>query len=244
MACIRPDRDWQADKTLAESTGYLFNNPLMADVFFLVGEEQLRIPAHKVILASRSSVLYAMLHGVMAAAEGDIKVPDVSLVGFLNTLEFLYTDKASLKEDTVLDTLYGAKKYLVTALELQCHEYIKTILKPCNVCCVLLEEGRLIEDEEVIKMCWDIIDEGTEEVFQSKSFLEVSPALLLSLLERDTLDCDEVVVFKAASAWASAECARKGEEASPRDPLQNQVPHHGPGRVCRARGQIRSARSN
>ena len=219
MASSRPNPDWQCDKTVVECNDFLLNNPLMADVFFLVGDEQRRIPAHKYVLASRSSVFYAMLlHGGLAADdEKDIKVPDVTPAGFLNTLEFLYTEKTSLQEDTVLDTIYAGKKYVVPALVRHCNEYLKTVLKPDIACLLLLEEGRLIDDEEVIKICWDVIDQRTEEVFQSKSFLEISPNLLLSILERETLSCREVVLFRAALAWANAECVRKGELALPQD---------------------------
>ena len=52
------------------------------------------------------------------------------------------------------DTIYDGKKYVVPALLRQCNEYLKTVLKPDIACLLLLEEGRLIDDEEVIKMCW------------------------------------------------------------------------------------------
>ena len=46
----------------------MFNNSLMADVWFLVGggESQRRVPAHKYILATGSTVFYAMLYGSLA----------------------------------------------------------------------------------------------------------------------------------------------------------------------------------
>ena len=220
MASSRPHPDWQADKTLVKCTGYLFNNllnnPLMADVFFLVGKEECRIPAHKFILGARSPYLYALLHGRMASPENkEIKEPEFTQAGFLNTLQFLYTDMTTLQEDTVLDTLYAAKKYLVPALVRQCYKYIKTVLKPSIACPLLQEAGRLVEDEEIIKRCWDYIDNSTSEVFQSENFLEISHNLLLSILERETLGCSELAVYMAALAWAGAECARRGEEPSP-----------------------------
>ena len=51
-AVPQPDRpenyNWQISKrTLKERFEYLFNNEALADVHFIVGSEQLRIPAHK-----------------------------------------------------------------------------------------------------------------------------------------------------------------------------------------------------
>ena len=45
----RPENyNWQISKqTLKERFEYLFNNQVLADIYFIVGSEQLRIPAHK-----------------------------------------------------------------------------------------------------------------------------------------------------------------------------------------------------
>ena len=46
----------------------MFNNTLMADIYFLVGQADSarRFPAHKYILATGSTVFYAMLYGGLA----------------------------------------------------------------------------------------------------------------------------------------------------------------------------------
>ena len=62
-------------------------------IFFQVGPpaNSERIPAHKFILATSSSVFFAMFYGGLANADDsqDIEVPDVDPVGFKNLLRYL-----------------------------------------------------------------------------------------------------------------------------------------------------------
>merc|ERR1719431_110046 len=73
------DPNWQSNKnSVRERNSAMFNNSLMADIHFLVGPVSAprRIPAHRYVLATGSSVFYAMLYGGLADAEcEDIAVP-------------------------------------------------------------------------------------------------------------------------------------------------------------------------
>ena len=85
--------NWQANQpTIRERNAVMFNNPLMADAFFKVGTAPnvQRIPAHKYILATGSSVFFAMFYGGLANHEGDIEIPDVEPGAFLNLLRYMY----------------------------------------------------------------------------------------------------------------------------------------------------------
>jgi BTB/POZ domain-containing protein 3/6 len=71
------------------------------------------------VLASGSSVFYAMLYGGLSGADASkdvIPVPDVEPVAFLTMLKYLYCDEINLTPDNVLATLYCAKKYIVPHL--------------------------------------------------------------------------------------------------------------------------------
>ena len=86
------DHNWQARcKTLRERNAVMFNNELMADIHFLVGisNNVVRIPAHKYVLATASSVFYAMFFGGLADTNEDIKIPDVEPGAFLNLLRLV-----------------------------------------------------------------------------------------------------------------------------------------------------------
>ena len=84
------DSGWQAScRSLKQRNAAMYNNDLMADVYFKVGPSGncQRIPAHKYVLATGSSVFFAMFYGGLADKAGDIDIPDVEPTAFLNLLK-------------------------------------------------------------------------------------------------------------------------------------------------------------
>lgn len=85
------DPNWQATKaTVRERNAAMFNNDLMADITFVVGgidDNVQTIPAHKYVLATGSSVFYAMFFGGLADTKLEVKVPDVEPMAFLTLLK-------------------------------------------------------------------------------------------------------------------------------------------------------------
>ena len=105
--------NWQTQgATVRERNAFLFNNELMSDVKFLVGplqsggttpgamtgagagaslsgqtQQRWRIPAHKFVLASGSSVFFAMFFGDLAENQPEITIPDVEPQAFLTLLK-------------------------------------------------------------------------------------------------------------------------------------------------------------
>ncbi len=74
---------------------------------------------YRYVLATGSTVFYAMLYGGLSGADTSrdvIEVPDVEPVAFLTMLKYLYCDEINLTPDNVLATLYCAKKYIVPHL--------------------------------------------------------------------------------------------------------------------------------
>jgi BTB/POZ domain-containing protein 3/6 len=55
-------------------------------------------------------------------------VPDVEPEAFLALLKYLYCDEIQLEPDSVLATLYAAKKYIVPYLARECVKYLETSL--------------------------------------------------------------------------------------------------------------------
>ena len=212
------DPNWQSNKaSVRERNSAMFNNSLMADIHFLVGgpDCQRRVPAHKYVLATGSTVFYAMLYGGLAEnlAE-DILVPDVDPDAFLSMLKYLYCDDIHLEPDNVLATLYAAKKYIVPHLARECVRYLETSLKASNAC-LLLSQSRLFEEPELMQRCWDVIDAQAEIALKSEGFTDIDSPTLLTIMQRETLNCGELTVFSAACEWAKAECIRRDEQVTP-----------------------------
>ncbi|XP_022087648.1 BTB/POZ domain-containing protein 6-like [Acanthaster planci] len=218
IAPRRPLGDnWQAKgATVRERNACLYNNVLMSNVKFLVGPKngQQRVPAHKYILASGSSVFFAMFYGDLAENQTEIVIPDVEPQAFLTLLKYLYCDEVDLTPDNVLTTLYAAKKYYVPHLAQACVCFLERSLSAKNAC-VLLSQSHLFEEPDLMQRCWEVIDAQAEVALASDSFLEVDYKTLESILMRETLNIKEIVLFRAVSRWADAECSRKGLYPNP-----------------------------
>lgn len=76
---------------------------------------------------------------------------------FLFDSRYLYCDEIRLEPDTVLATLYAAKKYLVPHLAQQCVKFLEVSLTARNAC-LLLSQSRLFEEPELMTRCWEVID--------------------------------------------------------------------------------------
>lgn len=134
--------NWQASKSrVKERLEAIFNKEILADVHFLVGKgsQQLRIPAHKFVLSIGSAVFDAMFNGGMPEETEEIKLPDVEPAAFLALLRFLYTDDVQIGPETVMTTLYTAKKYAVPSMEKACVEFLKSNLSSDNAFMLLTQ---------------------------------------------------------------------------------------------------------
>ncbi|XP_043930307.1 BTB/POZ domain-containing protein 6 isoform X2 [Protopterus annectens] len=211
--------NWQSfHPTLRERNALMFNNELMADVHFIVGPlgASKKVPAHKYVLAVSSSVFYAMFYGDLAEARSEIHIPDVEPAAFEILLKYMYSDEIDLEADTVLATLYAAKKYIVPALAKACVNFLETSLEAKNAC-VLLSQSRLFEEPELTQRCWEVIDAQAELALKSEGFCEIDQQTLEIILTRETLNIKEVVVFEALLNWADAECRRQGLQVTSRN---------------------------
>ncbi|ELU04237.1 hypothetical protein CAPTEDRAFT_219878 [Capitella teleta] len=208
------DHNWQQScQSVRERNTMMYNNELMADCHFLVGRPPRveRIPAHKYVLATGSSVFFAMFYGSLADHDEnakDVEIPEVEPVAFLNLLKYLYCDVVEPEPDSVLATLYVAKKYMVPHLARQCVQFLETSLT-CKNACVLLSQSRLFEEPELMNRCWEVIDAQAEEALASEGFTEMDYDSLEMVLGRETLNVKEISLFQAAVRWAEVECSRR-----------------------------------
>lgn len=79
------------------------------------------------------------------------------MIYFIFLFRYLYCDEINLEADTVLATLYVAKKYIVPHLARACVNYLETSLTAKNAC-LLLSQSRLFEEPELMQRCWEVID--------------------------------------------------------------------------------------
>ncbi|OTF69985.1 hypothetical protein BLA29_000199 [Euroglyphus maynei] len=215
--------NWQAYMpTLKHRMATIFNRDILADVYFLVGKKsKTRFAAHKFVLSIGSAVFDAMFNGLLAKSSDtsdncdriedgshEIELPDIEPEAFKALLRFLYLDEVDIDPETVMTTLYAAKKYEVLALEVECVNFLKANLNPENAF-MLLTQARLFDEGNLAVLCLDTIDKHTINALQSEYFLEIDLDTLKIILGRDTLRIREASLFTAILKWAESECIRK-----------------------------------
>lgn len=203
---------WQSRmSSVKERLVAILNKETLADVYFLVGTsgQRVKFPAHKFVLSLGSPVFDRMFNSNLASPDGEpIDLPDCEPCAFLAFLTFLYTDEVVVDANSVMSTLYIAKKYGVFELEKQCVDFLRRHLAPNNSI-VLLSQARLFDERELIQTCLECIDQSTVESLNAEGFTEIDRDTLSTILKRDSLVIPEVTLWKCVLAWAKAECERR-----------------------------------
>uniref|UniRef100_H3BDW6 BTB domain containing 1 n=1 Tax=Latimeria chalumnae TaxID=7897 RepID=H3BDW6_LATCH len=203
--------NWQATKSsVKERFAFLFNNELLSDVRFVVGKgrQAQRIPAHKFVLAAGSAVFDAMFNGGMAEKDCTSWINRGGVLQLDLSFRFLYSDEVQIGPETVMTTLYTAKKYAVPALEAHCVEFLTKHLRADNAF-MLLTQARLFDEPQLASLCLDTIDKSTMDAISAEGFTDIDLDTLCAVLERDTLGIRESRLFAAVVRWAEAECQRQ-----------------------------------
>ncbi|KAI5651661.1 PHR domain-containing protein [Phthorimaea operculella] len=209
--------NWQATKTtVKERLSFLFNNEILCDVHFIVGKDQNQqvIPAHKFVLSVGSAVFDAMFNGPIGTKSDEVELPDVEPAAFLHLLKFLYSDEVRIGPESVMTTLYTAKKYAVAALEEHCVDFLKSNLGTDNAF-LLLTQARLFDEPQLAALCLEMIDKNTADALNAEGFTDIDQDTLNAVLERDTLRIREAKIFSAVLRWSEAECIRRQLPVTP-----------------------------
>lgn len=92
-------------------------------------------------------------------------------------------------------------------------EYLREIVDESNVLCILTQALRYSEqNEDLVERCWTAIDNHTEQVVQTDEFVITDKSILEALVERDSLNIQEIDLFKAVNMWAEHQCKIHGLE--------------------------------
>lgn len=208
MAAAGTD-DWQANKTLAETNRYMWENKIECDVTFHVGDRGVKISAHRYILISRSGMFYTMFRGSLPVdSTKPIHVPDVQPDIFKQLLGYMYTDTIHITLDNVLALLHAAKIYMVPAVVGKCRQKLKGKMLTTNLC-MIMEAAHVFIEKELWEMCRTGILRNPKQVFPRESLAELCSDCLESLLEDDKLRMEEEELFECVLKYSQQKCLKK-----------------------------------
>ncbi|CAJ0956785.1 unnamed protein product, partial [Mesorhabditis belari] len=208
---VRPNKPkaTSAEKLTAERLlKFILFNEDRADVHFLFPNETeavVRLPGHKLILATRSDVFGAQFSGRFAD-EDECRISDVSSDSFREFLRYLYTDTIEATELGVFAELfYLSEKYMVRTMKDDLIQKLNEIIGKHDVLELLTPPlSNHLAKEAVFKL----IDERIDHVLQSRLFLQLPKEVVKDILQRDSLKCNEMTIYSGMIKWAEAECKR------------------------------------
>lgn len=185
-----------------------------ADVHFVFvsGDNQIRIPAHKIILSSKCAVFEAMFYGELKEAD-DVIIVDVSIDAFKSFLRFFYCNEVMVSIANIGELMYLADKYLIEECMDTCKFFLERLLPREHICLGLELSMKFsaVQSQEILEQQ---IAEEPYLVFESSSFIQCPRNVLKRILELDDLKCYPVVVFEACIAWAENAAAHYESDAS------------------------------
>lgn len=178
----------------AEQFRSIFESGRHSDVKFIVGEEQVEIPAHRAILSARSEYFSAMFRedhggGMSESALGVARVTQHEPSVFRRMLEFLYTnsvrDLACVPPSEVIALIVLANEYLLDDLRALTERAATRILTLENISRLMLlsaaHHGSCLREA-----CLQFMRANREALLEDAGFrqdVEQSPELGLFLFE-------------------------------------------------------------
>ena len=193
----------------------MFSNNLFSDVKFIVGEAsdgnegKKVIPAHKFVLSISSPVFSTMFYGKLAETRDSIEISDCEYKSVLEVFRYMYSDEVNLCGSNVMEILYLSKQYILPSLTEKCIHYLQDNLDASNVFSIL-PSVTISEEMSLVHDCWKVIDRQTKEAVNSDVFEAIDRPLFEAVVERDTLNIEEVELFKAIDMWATKACEKQG----------------------------------
>ncbi len=85
----------------------------------------------------------------------EINLDDVNPVAFTNVLRFIYTDEIVIDASNVLQTLYVAKKYAISAMENACVDFLSQAVTVDNAF-MLLAQANFFYEQELAQKCLEV----------------------------------------------------------------------------------------
>ncbi|MCL4129863.1 UNVERIFIED_CONTAM: hypothetical protein GTU68_036996 [Idotea baltica] len=189
-----------------------------ADIIFVIGREEIRFSAHKLILKARCKSIVET-SGEVCAIPGStvspgnpqttVRLPHYQPNIFQQVIAYIYTGKVSLNDGEVFE-VYGVSQDLgLEELCQHCEDHLNGTMTAYNACTFLLaalnmekRTGGNKGSSSFVEKIVAFIGENALECFHSSSFLNLSRDALIRLISSDNLALEEEDVWRGVLGWA------------------------------------------
>jgi len=161
--------------SLVKDMQSLVNDSIHSDVSFEI--ESKIVPAHKVVLASRSEYFRALWQQDLwqwhDGGSGKILVDDIGYDGFLALLTFIYSGHLEINGDIAVELMTKANEYSLFTLKTRCERFISKQIDSDNVY-DLLGVSEMLDARFLESRCLQFVAMNIQHLKQSESFSSLS----------------------------------------------------------------------
>ncbi|KAF9182731.1 hypothetical protein BGZ51_004477 [Haplosporangium sp. Z 767] len=180
----------------------LVNSPIGSDVQLIIGQEQVIMHAHSLILQARSTYFSRALGSDWKEANQKVfQKPNISPVVFERILHYIYSGRLVLEDEMIMDLIKAADELCLEDLLNGCERHALTTLCRNNV----LELVQLSSRHNLFQLkneCLDFIAANIDHFKRGKEILKLEADIIKDILSMDQLDLDELEIWKIAVRWA------------------------------------------
>lgn len=175
-----------------------------ADVHFIFGATDERIPAHKVILATSSPVFDTAFFGSMPE-KNEVNVEDACADAYKEFLQFFYLKKIKLSHEHLQSVFYLCHKYQLDKCLTVCSEFLKKYLT-IDQMCMGYQLAIHHEQNDLKEYCKREICLNAERILKSEGFLNCDWKILSEIVKTFKFHGHEIGVLDACIDWARNSC--------------------------------------
>lgn len=216
-AAVSSSASGSETEPLSNSLARLCLKQDLSDVKFVVGAERTEIYAHRLILASASPVLQAMLypHPLLSYNNNNnnnnnnfmlaINVPDVEVDIFRSLLLCIYKGKVDISLENLEPLIAVVQKYQVSKLANACVNFLLNEINASNACELLKIAHQIGNVAPVL----NFITSNADEVFKTPGFINLEREYLRQIISAESASIAEKEVFQYVLNWAKARLEEK-----------------------------------
>lgn len=196
-----------AERMMQKMEEYMLKKQL-CDVVLIAGQR--RIPAHRIVLSASSDYFSAMfMSDVREANQDEIQIQDVDSEALNSLVQYMYTGRIDLKEDTVEALLSTACLLQLSEVVEACCGFLMKQLHPSN--CIGIRHFADIQGcSDLYKVANNYVMEHFVDVMRNQEFLLLPPEDVGELLSSDDLNVpNEETIYHALVIWVKHEGATR-----------------------------------
>ncbi|XP_048576494.1 BTB/POZ domain-containing protein 19-like [Nematostella vectensis] len=214
------DKTWVGVKSLLNDLQKLSTDYDTGDVVFVVGDEECRILAHRVILVARceqfrrrKKELWSKMY--TPGTPFVVRKPGFRHDVFREVIRYLYTGKIEFQNSTAFETLRIAEDLEISDLQHACEQHFMDSLDAENAAEFLADamalsggtdpnsaDQKALGARALVDKCIAFMEENAEQVVKSRGFSNLPKQAVIRLISSEQFAVSENEVWRAVFNWA------------------------------------------